>query len=190
MSGGMRQRAMIALALCCQPAVLLADEPTMARDVTVHIQIILLLAQLQHELGMAVIFVTHDVGVAVEVADQIAGMDAAFVEVEPTEAVIGSPARPSTTALLTSRVLGCAIGKRLEAIAGMPQLRALPAACPFSPRCRFADERCRAAQPARFQHAAGHPLRCLRVAGREIALAGPNLGERSVTAMPEAGDRA
>ena len=95
MSGGMRQRAMIALALSCRPSVLLADEPTTALDVTVQIQIILLLRQLQQELGMAVVFVTHDVGVAVEVADRIAVMYAGrFVEVGPTEAVIDSPAHP------------------------------------------------------------------------------------------------
>src|SRR5262245_61495566 len=192
MSGGMRQRAMIALALSCRPSVLLADEPTTALDVTVQIQIILLLRQLQQELGMAVVFVTHDVGVAVEVADRIAVMYAGrFVEVGPTEAVIDSPAHPYTAALLTSTVLGSAFGRRLEAIAGMPpDLRALPPGCAFSPRCRFADERCRAGQPPQFVHTAGHTTRCLRVAGREIELAGPNLGERSVAAMPEDRDRA
>ena len=116
MSGGMRQRAMIALALSCRPSVLLADEPTTALDVTVQIQIILLLRQLQQELGMAVVFVTHDVGVAVEVADRIAVMYAGrFVEVGPTEAVIDTPAHPYTAALLTSTVLGSAFGQRLDA---------------------------------------------------------------------------
>jgi peptide/nickel transport system ATP-binding protein len=107
MSGGMRQRAMIALALACRPSVLLADEPTTALDVTVQIQIILLLRQLQQEFRMAVIFVTHDVGVAVEVADRLAVMYAGrFVEVGPTEQVIDAPAHPYTAALLTSTVLG------------------------------------------------------------------------------------
>jgi peptide/nickel transport system ATP-binding protein len=186
MSGGMRQRAMIALALSCRPSVLLADEPTTALDVTVQIQIILLLRQLQRELGMAVIFVTHDVGVAVEVADQIAVMYAGrFVEVGPTEAVIGSPAHPYTAGLLTSTVLGSAFGKRLEAIPGMPpDLRALPEGCSFSPRCRFSDERCRTVLPEEFVHAPGHITRCLRVAAREIALAGPSLGERSAAPTP------
>ena len=92
--------------------MLLADEPTTALDVTVQIQIILLLRQLQQELEMAVIFVTHDVGVAVEVADRIAVMYAGrFVEVGPTEAVIDSPAHPYTAALLTSTVLGSAFGQ-------------------------------------------------------------------------------
>jgi peptide/nickel transport system ATP-binding protein len=187
MSGGMRQRAMIALALSCRPAVLLADEPTTALDVTVQIQIILLLRQLQQELGMAVIFVTHDVGVAVEVADQIAVMYAGrFVEVGPTEAVIASPAHPYTAALLTSTVLGSAFGKRLEAIPGMPpDLRALPEGCSFSPRCRFSDDRCRSVPPPQHVHAPTHMTRCLRVAGGEIELAGPNLGERSTAHRPE-----
>ena len=152
MSGGMRQRAMIALALSCRPSVLLADEPTTALDVTVQIQIILLLRQLQQELGMAVVFVTHDVGVAVEVADRIAVMYAGrFVEVGPTEAVIETPAHPYTAALLTSTVLGLgASGRRLDAIPGMPpDLRALPEGCSFAPRCRF----CRG--PLRRFHAAG-----------------------------------
>ena len=150
MSGGMRQRAMIALALSCRPSVLLADEPTTALDVTVQIQIILLLRQLQQELGMAVVFVTHDVGVAVEVADRIAVMYAGrFVEVGPTEAVIDSPAHPYTAALLTSTVLGSAFGQRLETIPGMPpDLRALPEGCSFAPRCRFCEDRCRAVHAA------------------------------------------
>ena len=121
LSGGMRQRAMIALALSCRPSLLLADEPTTALDVTVQIQIILLLRQLQQDLDMTVIFVTHDVGVAVEIADQIAVMYAGrFVELGPTEAVIGSPAHPYTAALLTSTVLGSAFGRRLEAIPACP----------------------------------------------------------------------
>jgi peptide/nickel transport system ATP-binding protein len=181
LSGGMRQRAMIALALSCRPTLLLADEPTTALDVTVQIQIILLLRQLQRELEMAVIFVTHDVGVAVEVADEIAVMYAGrFVELGPTDAVIGSPAHPYTAALLTSTVLGSAFGKRLETIPGMPpDLRALPAGCSFEPRCRFAEERCRAAIPPLFAQAPAHMTRCLRVAAREISLPGPNLGERN-----------
>src|SRR5262245_43831859 len=187
LSGGMRQRAMIALALSCRPSLLLADEPTTALDVTVQIQIILLLRQLQRDLDMAVVFVTHDVGVAVEVADQIAVMYAGrFVELGSTEAVIGSPAHPYTAALLTSTVLGSAFGKRLEAIPGMPpDLRALPEGCSFGPRCRFADERCSSAIPPAFAHAPAHMTRCLRVAGREIALPGPNLGQRSAVPSSE-----
>jgi len=99
-SGGMRQRAMIALGLSCRPSVLLADEPTTALDVTVQIQIILLLRQLQQEMGMAVIFVTHDVGVAAEACARLAVMYAGrFVEIGPTESVIEAPAHPYTAGL-------------------------------------------------------------------------------------------
>jgi peptide/nickel transport system ATP-binding protein len=137
MSGGMRQRAMIALALSCRPAVLLADEPTTALDVTVQIQIIVLLRQLQQELGMAVVFVTHDVGVAAEVADRISVMYAGrFVETGSAEGVIRSPAHPYTAGLLASTVLGAVQGQRLEAIQGAPpDMTALPPGCSFAPRC-------------------------------------------------------
>jgi len=182
MSGGMRQRAMIALALSCRPAVLLADEPTTALDVTVQIQIIVLLRRLQQELGMAVIFVTHDVGVAVEVSDRLAVMYAGrFVETGPTATVIEHPAHPYTAGLLASTVLGAEPGRRLEAIAGSPpDLSALPPGCAFAPRCRFADDRCRTAPPPEFALAPAHSTRCLRVAAGEITLAGPSLGERAM----------
>ena len=179
MSGGMRQRAMIALALACRPSVLLADEPTTALDVTVQIQIILLLRQLQQELGMAVIFVTHDV----EVADRIAVMYAGrFVEVGPTEQVIEAPAHPYTAALLISTVLGSAFGRRLEVIPGMPpDLRALPEGCSFAPRCRHAEEHCRVRMPPESTLSPERMTRCLRVAAGEIDLPSPNLSDRNVT---------
>jgi len=182
MSGGMRQRAMIALALSCRPAVLLADEPTTALDVTVQIQIIVLLRRLQQELGMAVIFVTHDVGVAVEVSDRLAVMYAGrFVETGPTATLIEHPAHPYTAGLLASTVLGAQPGRRLEAIAGSPpDLSALPPGCAFAPRCRFADDRCRVVPPPEFALASGHSTRCLRAAAGEIELAAPSLGERAM----------
>jgi peptide/nickel transport system ATP-binding protein len=175
MSGGMRQRAMIALALSCRPAVLLADEPTTALDVTVQIQIILLLRQLQREMGMAVIFVTHDVGAAVEISDRIAVMYAGrFVELGPTEVVIGSPTHPYTAGLLGSTVLGSVRGDRLEAIPGLPpDLRALPQGCSFAPRCRFAEDRCHEDVPQLTELGLQHWTRCLRMAqGENLALAG------------------
>jgi peptide/nickel transport system ATP-binding protein len=177
MSGGMRQRAMIALALSCRPAVLLADEPTTALDVTVQIQIIVLLRQLQQELGMAVVFVTHDVGVAVEVADRIAVMYAGrFVETGPTESVILSPSHPYTAGLLASTVLGAAQGQRLEAIPGAPpDMTALPPGCSFAPRCRHADARCLHDMPPELSLTPDHTVRCLRVADGEISLAQPKL---------------
>jgi peptide/nickel transport system ATP-binding protein len=182
MSGGMRQRAMIAVALSCRPAVLLADEPTTALDVTVQIQIIVLLRQLQQELGMAVVFVTHDVGVAAEVADHIAVMYAGrFVETGTAEAVIRSPAHPYTAGLLASTVLGAARGQRLEAIPGTPpDMTALPPGCSFAPRCRFAEPCCRDTLPPEFALASDRAVRCLRVAAGEIAVAEPKLAEQAV----------
>jgi peptide/nickel transport system ATP-binding protein len=182
MSGGMRQRAMIALALSCRPSVLLADEPTTALDVTVQIQIILLLRQLQQKMGMAVIFVTHDVGVAAEVSDRLAVMYAGrFVETGPTQTVIETPAHPYTAGLLASTVLGSARGQRLETIPGMPpDLGALPPGCSFAARCRFAQERCRETPPSEFALSATHTVRCLRVAGGEIEVPKPSLSERVV----------
>ena len=182
MSGGMRQRAMIALALSCRPTVLLADEPTTALDVTVQIQIIVLLRQLQQELGMAVVFVTHDVGVAVEVADRLAVMYAGrFVETGPTATVIERPAHPYTAGLLASTVLGSVQGQRLEAIPGTPpDLSALPPGCAFAPRCRFAEQPCRATVPPEFALTATHRTRCLRAAAGEIELVGPSLRERAI----------
>jgi peptide/nickel transport system ATP-binding protein len=166
LSGGMRQRAMIALALSCRPAVLLADEPTTALDVTVQIQIILLLRRLQRELGMAVIFVTHDVGVAVEIADRLAVMYAGrFVETGPTAAVIRSPRHPYTEGLLASTVHGSVRDRRLEAIPGMPPaLTDLPPGCAFAPRCRHAQSRCVVATPPEHAVSADHTTRCVRVA--------------------------
>ena len=139
MSGGMRQRAMIALALACQPRLLLADEPTTALDATVQIQVLLLLRELQRELGLAVIFVTHDLGAAVEVGERIAVMYAGrIVEEGPTRELIRSPRHPYTLALLRSRAEGAMTrGIRLEAIAGSPpDLSDLPAGCAFAARCR------------------------------------------------------
>ena len=164
MSGGMRQRAMIALALSCKPKVLLADEPTTALDATVQIQILLLLRELQRELGLAMIFVTHDIGVAVEVADRIAVMYAGrIVEVGAVRDVIRSPSHPYTAALLATRARGGRLsGNRLPAIAGSPpDLANLPAGCAFAPRCAFVREACRAAPPAAIDVATGHTVRCI-----------------------------
>ena len=163
MSGGMRQRAMIALALSCRPRLLLADEPTTALDATVQIQILQLLHRLQRELGMAVLFVTHDVGVAVEISDRIAVMYAGrFVETGPVRAVIREPQHPYTQGLLASTVNGAMRGKRLEAIPGSPvNLAALPPGCAFAPRCRFAEPAC-AAPPPEMWIEPTRMVRCIR----------------------------
>ncbi|MFZ2737443.1 MAG: ABC transporter ATP-binding protein [Burkholderiaceae bacterium] len=165
LSGGMRQRAMIALALACKPQLLLADEPTTALDATVQIQILLLLRELQRELGLSVIFVTHDIGAAVEVADRIAVMYAGeIVEEGPVRTLIRSPRHPYTLALLKSRAHGVlSNGKRLETISGAPpDMTDLPKGCVFAPRCGFVLDSCRLARPEVVALAQDHVARCFR----------------------------
>jgi len=165
LSGGMRQRAMIALALACKPKLLLADEPTTALDATVQIQILLLLRELQRETGMSVIFVTHDIGAAVEVADRIAVMYAGrIVEQGPVAQIVGKPRHPYTAGLLASTVGAANRGKPLMAVPGSPpDLAALPPGCSFAPRCASASNQCsREFPPVRSQDdqtlACWHPL--------------------------------
>jgi peptide/nickel transport system ATP-binding protein len=167
MSGGMRQRAMIALALACRPKVLLADEPTTALDATVQIQVLLLIRELQRELGLGVIFVTHDIGVAVEVADRIAVMyGGRIVEMGSCSAVIRNPAHPYTRGLLASRAGHAAQkGSRLVAIPGAPpDLANLPPGCAFAPRCSEAIEQCRQVVPEAVSLDRSHFARCIRAA--------------------------
>jgi peptide/nickel transport system ATP-binding protein len=150
MSGGMLQRAMIAMALACNPKVLLADEPTTALDATVQIQILLLIRELQREYGLSVIFVTHDIGVAAEVADRIAVMYAGrIVEEGKVAEVIRNPRHPYTQGLLGARVELANGRDRLITIPGSPpDLSALPPGCAFAPRCPKVTDPCRAAIPA------------------------------------------
>jgi peptide/nickel transport system ATP-binding protein len=149
LSGGLRQRAMIAIALSCKPALLLADEPTTALDATVQIQVLLLLRTLQQELGMAMVFVTHDLGVAIEVSHHLAVMYAGrFVETGALSDVVRRPKHPYTEGLMGSTVHEVPKGARLTPIPGSPpNLAALPPGCSFAPRCRYAESRCRAEFP-------------------------------------------
>ena len=170
MSGGMRQRAMIALALACKPQLLLADEPTTALDATVQIQVLLLLRELQREFGLSVIFVTHDIGAAVEVADRIAVMYAGrIVEEGPVATLLRAPRHPYTMALLRSRAHGAmdkVDGKRprQQTIAGAPPDLSLPqTGCAFAPRCSLANEACKQSQPDATAVSVGHTARCLRL---------------------------
>jgi len=166
MSGGMRQRAMIALALACRPKLLLADEPTTALDATVQIQILLLLRELQRDLGLSIIFVTHDLGAAVEVADRILVMYAGrIVEEGLARDLIRRPRHPYTIGLLKSRAHGAlAKGSRLDAIPGSPpDLANLPPGCPFAPRCPLAIEPCRDERPPAVGLGPGRFARCIRV---------------------------
>lgn len=170
MSGGMRQRAMIALALSCRPKLLLADEPTTALDATVQIQILLLLRELQREMGLSIIFVTHDIGVAVEISDRVAVMYAGrIIEQGPIAGIIGAPAHPYTHGLLASTVTQNMRGSRLEAIPGAPpDLANLPAGCAFAPRCRHASAACLAAVPA-YESRAERGLACFHPLNQSLA---------------------
>src|SRR6201746_227473 len=163
MSGGMRQRAMIALALACKPKILLADEPTTALDATVQIQILLLLRELQREFGMSVIFVTHDIGVAIEICDRVAVMYAGqIVETGTLSQIVRSPIHPYSRGLLASTVHGARRGQRLETIPGTPpSLDKAPANCSFAPRCAFAEARCVERLPPNVRVGAGGPARSL-----------------------------
>ena len=163
MSGGMRQRAMIALALACKPKILLADEPTTALDATVQIQILLLLRELQREFGMSVIFVTHDIGVAIEICDRVAVMYAGqIVEQGTLSQIVRSPVHPYAKGLLASTVHGAKRGQRLETIPGTPPtLDKAPANCSFAPRCGVAEARCLEALPPNVQMANERIARCI-----------------------------
>lgn len=168
MSGGMRQRAMIALALSCRPKVLLADEPTTALDATVQIQVLLLLKELQKEFGMSIIFVTHDVGVAIEVATQTAVMYAGrIIEQGPIDEVLTDPWHPYTQGLLAATVHpDMDPGERLLAIPGAPpQLYRQISECAFAPRCPHAMEICRQPLPPPLVRS-GRSVRCVRASER------------------------
>jgi peptide/nickel transport system ATP-binding protein len=172
MSGGMRQRAMIALALACKPKILLADEPTTALDATVQIQILLLLRELQREFGMSVIFVTHDIGVAIEICDRVAVMYAGqIVEQGTLRDVVRTPLHPYARGLLASTVHGARRGQRLETIPGTPpSLDKAPRNCSFAPRCALAEPRCLEALPPNVELAPGRAARCI-LAERSAAVA-------------------
>jgi oligopeptide/dipeptide ABC transporter, ATP-binding protein, C-terminal domain len=145
LSGGMRQRVMIALALICNPRLLIADEPTTALDVTVQAQILDLMRRLQREMGMSILFITHDMGVVAEIADDVAVMYAgAVVESAPVHDLFDLPRHPYTQGLLASiPVPGRAPGERLVPIPGsVPSLAAMPPGCAFAPRCPRADQVC------------------------------------------------
>lgn len=163
MSGGMRQRAMIALALSCKPMILLADEPTTALDATVQIQILLLLRELQREFGMSVIFVTHDIGVATEICDRVAVMYAGqIVETGSLSQIVKSPVHPYPRGLLVSTTHGAKRGQRLETIPGTPpSLDRPPTHCSFAPRCKQVQPACLNELPPLAPIGEGWSARCI-----------------------------
>jgi peptide/nickel transport system ATP-binding protein len=168
LSGGMRQRAMIAMALACNPKVLIADEPTSALDVTVQAQILELMAGLRRKLGTAMILITHDLGVVAETADRVIVMYAGRkVEEATVEELFAQPLHPYTRGLMRSipRLAlmrhGTASAGRLQEIPGtVPALSALPAGCAFAPRCAFASDICRREYPRYEEKRAGHRAAC------------------------------
>ncbi len=167
LSGGMRQRVMIAMALSCNPALLIADEPTTALDVTVQAQILELIASLQESMGMAVLLITHDLGVVAEVADRVAVMYAGrIVEYAPVADIFARPQHPYTVGLLESLPAMSAGRDRLRVIPGtVPNPAEFPSGCPFHPRCAIAVAACSGALPALEMAPGGdsaHQVRCFR----------------------------
>jgi oligopeptide transport system ATP-binding protein len=162
-SGGMRQRVMIAMALACVPQILIADEPTTALDVTIQAQIVELAKRLQAELGMAVIWITHDLGVVARMAHRVAVMYAGLiVEEAPSKELFGNPSHPYTLGLMSSLPrLDTGSRERLVSIEGRPPaLLREPQACPFAPRCKFVIDRCRKENPSLIPVEVNHWSAC------------------------------
>jgi oligopeptide/dipeptide ABC transporter ATP-binding protein len=162
-SGGMRQRAMIAMALACNPRLLIADEPTTALDVTIQAQILDLLRQLQAEVGMSILFITHDLGVIAEMGDDVAVMYASkVVENAPVAELFAVPLHPYTYLLFKSRPqAGRPKSDKLDTIEGMvPSPLRFPQGCKFHPRCPFRQARCQSEEPALREIRPGHTARC------------------------------
>jgi peptide/nickel transport system ATP-binding protein len=163
LSGGMCQRVVIAMAIACQPSVLIADEPTTALDVTVQAQVLSLLKKLQADAGMAMVFITHDLGVVAETADRVVVMYAGRkVEEAPVDDLFETPLHPYTAGLIgATPIPGAARAERLADIPGMvPQLADLPAGCAFAPRCKQVMERCRREAPLLTEPAPGRLVVC------------------------------
>jgi peptide/nickel transport system ATP-binding protein len=166
-SGGMRQRVMIGMALCCNPKLLIADEPTTALDVTIQAQILKLMLELKGRFGAAVMLITHDLGVVAETCQRVIVMYAGRkVEEAPVVELFDRPMHPYTRGLMASiprrRVETSA--RRLQEIPGIvPSLRELIPGCPFAPRCGFATDLCRTEAPPLREHAAGHWTACWHV---------------------------
>jgi len=174
-SGGMRQRVMIAIALACDPEVLIADEPTTALDVTIQAQILELVKELRQKLGMAIVWITHDLGVIAGIADRVMVMyGGQVVEHAPVKELFSNPQHPYTRALL--KTIPGMRGERaetLQVIEGQPPvLGAEPAACPFRDRCEYAFDLCAQQNPARMPVSAGHDTACfwnIELAGKRHA---------------------
>jgi len=173
MSGGMRQRVMIAMALSCNPDLLIADEPTTALDVTIQAQIMDLLAELQAETGMSMLLITHDLGLVAQIADRVAVMYASkIVEMAGVESLFAEPLHPYTQGLFRSLPRLGRRGDRLEVIPGtVPDPRQFPSGCKFHPRCPLGrdDQRCQTCQPQLRELRRGHWVACWKASGYDQA---------------------
>ena len=169
LSGGMRQRVMIAMALACRPELLIADEPTTALDVTIQAQVLDLMRQLQRELGTAIAFITHDLGVIKEMCDRVIVLYCGEVmEQAAVKTLFADPRHPYTKGLLsTLPKFGCP-GKLNTIPGSVPPAGSFPTGCVFSPRCKYATDRCRAEKPELRDAGGGHLVRCFRT-GKEEA---------------------
>ena len=164
-SGGMRQRVMIAMALACKPKLLIADEPTTALDVTIQAQILKLMNDLKREMGTSILFITHDLGVIHEMADEVAVMYCGqIVEKAPARTIFhdGTYSHPYTEGLTTSiPQLNTPKGEKLDAIPGsVPNPLYLPQGCKFAPRCKYCTQKCQEAEPTLHEVEPGHVVRC------------------------------
>jgi peptide/nickel transport system ATP-binding protein len=180
LSGGMRQRVLIAMAIACRPSLVIADEPTTALDVTIQAQVLDLLREMRAAFDLSMLLISHDLGIIAGSADRLAVMYAGrIVEQGPVRDVFRSPAHPYTKALLASIPRG-ATGRRLKAIDGtVPSLTEVPRGCAFAPRCGEVQPRCRADPPASTAIGPEHSVRCFVAAdGRQPPVASPGLAGR------------
>ena len=170
LSGGMKQRAMIAMAIACHPALLIADEPTTALDVTLQLQILRLIHRLKVKFAMGILFISHDLGVVKEIADRISVIYAGkIVESASRKQLFENPLHPYTQLLLLSIPDAAKRGTRLQAIPGnVPDAQHIPAGCSFHPRCPLAEEGCRAEMPPSVYYEDGHQAACFLIGKKWI----------------------